>query len=707
MLLWAGLLPLLVARVQEAGSEEETDLQALAARCGEELRWAKDWPEAAQRAEVERKPVLAIAWFYPGFQLTDGVRTVFAMDPDVIELVNERFVPLRLELGMDVPFAAQESYGISGTAFGSALLVVAPDGRVLADCPFLLPTLAYDFLVSALAKHPEYPGALVPEDLPPEERVLRLAARGEFAEALELLDPRDGGLPHARSASALLCRARIHRLTRKPGRWARLMGASWEQDALRTLKAAYSCEPGLLLSALELEEIELHIQSGRMAEARAACEHLVQEHPTSAEARAAAYLLGSLDFHVGKPAEAEARWRALAREHPESRWAWLAAATLLTPRAELELGLRLAGPEEDLRESLRESPWTPLPSSLAEAAAHAGLIRLLETQREGGTWPDPSELEGDPELPNAVSAAIDALAARALLAHRERSDCRRAAERAHRALLAARASAEPATGPAYMVYEVWSLSVWLELLADLREARLIDEEELRTLGAELARELLGLQRSNGGWSYFQSVSLDEDAPKLEQSISFVTASVVLALIRAHGAGIEVDEEALQRALDCLEAMRGENGTFAYMLWPGQGGGTGEAQVAGAAGRSPVCELALLRGGRSDLARLRGALELFFRHASTLAKERGKALMHAGAEGQGCHYVLYDYATAAQAIAELPEEERLPCRERLLELVLETRRLGGSFLDAPILGTTSSTALALLAVRALDAARGGK
>ena len=65
-------------------------------------------------------------------------------------------------------------------------------------------------------------------------------------------------------------------------------------------------------------------------------------------------------------------------------------------------------------------------------------------------------------------------------------------------------------------------------------------------------------------------------------------------------------------------------------------------------------------------------------------------------------MLYDYATAARALAALPADEQKPYRERLRTLVLATRRADGSFQDTPILGAASGTALALAAFAALDA-----
>ena len=45
------------------------------------------------------------------------------MHPDLVALVRERYVPFRLNKGMRVPFEDRELYGLSGTSFGSCVLV--------------------------------------------------------------------------------------------------------------------------------------------------------------------------------------------------------------------------------------------------------------------------------------------------------------------------------------------------------------------------------------------------------------------------------------------------------------------------------------------------------------------------------------------------------------------------------------------------------
>ena len=666
------------ARAAEDEDAERARWTELAARCGEELAWARDWEDAAARASAEEKPVLAVAWLYAGFTIADATRTVFAMDPDVIEIVNARFVPLRLAHDTEVPFASQESYGLSETAFGAALLVVTPRGEVLADTPHWQPVAAYDFLQRTLAEHPGFPGAKQPKGLDGEERAAWHLARGELDEAEKCLsDPR--------STRGFFLRARLLRRRHET------------EAALAALESARERQraPGDLAAELDGEQIALELGRGHVGTARSLCERLVQADPAREEALSAAHVLGVLDFFAGDRAAAERRWRALVADHAGSRWAAEAAAALLEPETQLgDFTLERSSPE--LLATLRDVPPAPLVERKPEAALEAGLEWLATKRRADGGWPDPSEIEGTAGAENSISVAVDVLAARALLAHRDR----RGLDVGHEAELAlrlARASlAARGDEPTYMTYEVWSDALALELVVDLLEAGAKPAAELRALGRDLALGLAARQRSNGGWSYFEAASLEAGAVKPVQSISFVTATVVQALLRALEAEIEIDVEMMERGLDALEAMRSDSGVFAYMLWSYQKRAP-EEDAAGAAGRAPLCELALLRAGRSDEGRLRAALDQFFEHSAMLAKETGKALMHCGTEGQGCHYILYDYATAARAVAALPASERKPYRARLLALLDSTRRADGAFLDTPVMGPASGTALALLAL----------
>jgi hypothetical protein len=245
----------------------------------------------------------------------------------------------------------------------------------------------------------------------------------------------------------------------------------------------------------------------------------------------------------------------------------------------------------------------------------------------------------------------------------------------------------------FMDYSVWARAAHLRLLA---------RRPHRPLAGEIVDDLKRLQRPGGGFSYYVTRDL-EGKTRDTQSISFVTAYAALALLDARRAGLAVTDDFLASVLDGLAAMRNPNNTFSYMKPPGVRA-PDATREPGAAGRGPLCALTLLRGGRADLDLIRKTLAIFARHRGELGAQRRKALMHTGSDGQGSHYLMFDYATIAEAIAALPAAERGAHRKILLEEILACRLADGSYLDNPFLGRALGAALALTAFESLGVPR---
>lgn len=371
----------------------------------------------------------------------------------------------------------------------------------------------------------------------------------------------------------------------------------------------------------------------------------------------------------------------------------------------VDLGLKpdLGWPtEEELAEVLAFPARASLPTDRAGEAAAGAVDWLLDAQRSDGSWLLPSHISSVEGLgPEPFADATAALAGRALLA--TRSKAREEVEAAARRALAylvesvARRAGEPPV-VLFMDYMTWSDSMVLHFLAEALEADLGDVEGLAPTADVLLRDLAARQQKGGGWSYYVTSDVQGDgAPP--NSISFTTAAAVIALVRAREAGLRVPDELLDPAVDALERMREDDGTFAYFLFHENGATQSGTAAAGAVGRGPVCELALRAAGKSSPKRLREAFEDFLDQRHLLAAEQGKVLMHAGPDGQGCHYLLFDYAHAALAHDELGGGAA--ARTKVRELVLACRQPDGSFLDTPVLGRAYGTAMALLALRALE------
>jgi len=661
----------------------ELRLAELAQRCGSEVEWATSWADAAARARAGDRLVLVVAFLVPGFAITDTPRTTVFSNEDVVELVNERFVPLWYTAGMEAPFV--RSYGMSKTTFGQALLLVTPDGDVVLETHgSSSPDVAYPFLCAGLARNPEFAGAPLAADLAPVDRAERHVARGQLDRALALLDGETSGRAHR-------LRARVLRLLRR--------GA----EALDAIAAA-RVAGGESEAALDVEEAELLMREGRESEAGSRLDRVLDpESMESDEADHAAFLRGLLDLQAGHRVVARWRWNMLGMIKPESRWAWQAAAALGSTASSFDVRPDLTWPDAGVLAELLAFPeLAPLPLERRGEAEAGALAWLLAAQRADGAWrgstrtSSPEGLGADP-----FTDAITAIAGRALLRHLDTDGAEGAVRRALeflRASIASRVEEPPLV--LYMDYMTWSDAMMLHFLAETRDAGLEAAEALAPLAATLVADLESRQVRDGGWSYYVTGDLDGAAAPA-QSISFTTAAAVFALSRARTAGFAVPDPMLDQAVTALERMRGDDGVFAYFLFSDTGEARRSTATPGAVGRGPACELALFSAGKSTEERLRAALTSFLAHAPLYAAEQGKVLMHAGPDGQGCHYLFFDYAHAALAEASLaPDPET---RTRLLELVLDCRQIDGAFLDTPILGKAYGTAMALIAFDALAGA----
>jgi len=663
----------------------ERDLRDLAGRCGSELEWASDWKSASNRAKREKKPVVVAVRSYPGFAISDELKTSTFMDPDVVALVRARFVPLRFSLSDDAPFKDQTNYGMSGTTFGQALLAVSPEGRVLLETPAVHPAAAYPFLLEALALDPELSGGPPPSGAPALERARCHADRGEFdrAEALLAKDP---------SSSARLLRATILRRQRRG------------EEALAEIALAREALGDGPSADADRAEAVIQLRLGRDEWARQALERVLAGVPDDPEAL---YLAGILDLRAKGADAARATWARLLERSPGSRWAWKAAADLSSTRLDLGMRIRTEWPAADVLASLRSVRKAPARRSEVARAEREAVDFLVRSQRADGSWVGLSVLESDGgQRPDALRDGVTAIAGASLLGRAgENGGARPAAERAIAFLLASREKARLAPdAPLFMDYTVWSDAFTLALLTDAIAARAGDEDRLRAAAAEIVGDLERKRKKSGGWSYYVSGDVTKGSTVADHSMSFVTAAVVLSLVGAKERGVAVPEAVLSGGLDLLERARRPDGPFEYMVFhgatrPPAGGGR-----AGAAGRGPVCELALLEGGRGTKERVRDALDVFVEEKDWLARELGKALMHAGPEGQGCHYLMFDYAFAARAQRETLRSGRGKTGDAILDLVLAARREDGSFLDTAILGPAYGTAMALVALKELGAAR---
>ncbi len=653
----------------DAQQRYQRRLAALSTRCGSELAWASDWNDAVKKAREQGKLILVAAQFFRGFEMPDVHGPGALFDADIQALIESRFVPFKLTAVDQFPLSAPSRYGLGPHALGAAFLVVASSGVVIRETPATSVVTVDDFLRETLRSTAD-------AAQPGERTGLALArwhaARGELSEATAVAADTPG-------SEARLLQATIHRRLRQGD-------AAIAQLELAKVDASKSA-----LRRIALEESQVLAGTGQPEAAAkrlngAINAGLFADSDLAAEADVR---LASLLLETGDRAGAEAYYHGVIRRSPEDRWSWLAAAIVTGPTFEHDITPSSAWPSDDVMAAVRVP--SPSRATINRSATGEALTYLLERQQEDGSWPHPYHAaQTAAGEQNPIAEAIVAIAAHALLPHREKKLVRAAIDRTLERIQ--KSNRDRATERVhFMDFWVWTKCYELRFVAECLAHGIGSAEDLAALGRTLAAALVDKQRPSGGWSYYVTGDL-RSSEQDTGSISFVTSSVCLALLRAKEAGIDVTQESIDRGLLCLESMRVSPGLYAYH--GSIGASPPFTAPASAAGRGPAVALALHRGGRCDTEELRRALRLFVEHREGLAREQGKSLMHAGPHGQGSHYVLFDYAGAAEAIAALPTDQQREFAPPILDLIARARTSDGGYIDMPGIGRVFGTAAAL-------------
>ncbi|MFT7669787.1 MAG: tetratricopeptide (TPR) repeat protein [Planctomycetota bacterium] len=664
-------------------SENQLLLQDLSAMCGSELEIAESWKEASKQAKKEGKCILVPVYLYPGFDLESPWMTVTFMQQDLLELIQERYILLPFRHDLEAPFQAQDVYGMSDKSFGRTLLVVNWKGQVAGEV-----FGGFDeFLRQERFLEPE---GKRPSDSAqasdPLDQAKQYARRGEFSEARRILTGNQ-------SAGAWLLEAQLAKRDLDREAWAGALEHA--QDA---------AEFADVEEDLELALAEYDLAMGRSAEGKERYENWIRRFPNSLRMQEARYLLGNAEASSERITEAKEIWWELCREHPESRWAWIAAARLQSTAFQIGLGGRVHWPVQDYFDAHRHPE--PAPGKTAELDQVTGdAVRfLLDGQLENGSWICAAEIADKPwsDVPNNLTEAISSLAVRSLLAHiQDDPQAERAVDLGLDHILdRLEFDLDQDLQSMYMDYAVWNRACQLNLFAECLRRDVGPRERLENAVEMVLVDLRERQHEKGGWSYLLSGSIEGSNSPVSQSISFTTAYVMLALAGVNGLDVDVPDGLIESGVDCLQRMKNPDGSFIYMMHHANEFQGRATTVETAAGRGPLCNYALLRHGQGGIKDLALALKTYAKYHGGLTHQVGRALMHAGPHAEGSHWVLFDYATAAQALKALSGSRTKKLRQLILEDVLETRRADGSFLDNQLIGRHAGTALGLIALEFL-------
>lgn len=465
----------------------------------------------------------------------------------------------------------------------------------------------------------------------------------------------------------------------------------WFEAPLRRLVGSPQLES---VGAPALGQAWAAYRSGDRAQAIVLAEKVLAATPPPRPAvlAEANWLCGAALRRSGDRAGAEARWRKLAEDLPDEPLAWKAAL-------EAEgFGPFTHGFEDYLPLPDRVLGENPIDGSRApgvydEAQLWQRSVAFLLTMDDGdGVVRDSIyDFGGTDSLPN-VYAAVTCLVGQALLAAAarvERGELTLDEEQRTRLRAFLVKIRDHTADDGWLALDDRDEILWaraysvrfLQRWQALRGER--DGDVVPSLLRGVAA-LFALQPETGVWFH-------------EYGNPFAIATALQALHAAGAMGVDLDRERIAKGLRALAANRTEQGAFTY----GQTrSGPPRASLESAAGRMPLCELALFLYGESDDQRLLTAVETGFRHHDLLAAVR-KYDDHADRHGYGGFFFWFDMLGRAEAVAHLSETEaRLRWQGKLRQQILDLPEVDGCFVDSHELGRAYGTAMALLSLDAL-------
>ena len=660
-----------------AAAQEPPKASDYWAKCGSQIEWLTDGvalPDGesigkrAPKPATDRAELLAqakkksaevkrlVLWYVPRTSgghmnratLLDGyLKAIAWSDPDVVELVRRKFVPLRMSADRAVgaplgikPFDFVEPGFVFLNEEGEVVHVI--DRLRTFSSEWILETL-----IKVLAKHPAYNATKA-------TRAEELLFGGDHEAALMAA----GETPKGKMLSA-----RVHRRMRRIAECEKSL-AEAEKGADDALKNEVAVERGRLLlnqgkvdDALKVFDGALKHKGARAAEAR--------------------YWIAWIHWHSARDEEARKTWALMVKDFPESPWTWRAAGNLTRASDSL-----MDGP---IVHEFEETAWAPETQGIPtrtmfprgekefDDVVKRAVAWLIRHQRSDGAWTDSRYVMcPDPKILPNVFTSVAALGAAALLEWRDIDPkaCDAAREKAEKYLLDEshmnRKNNEECYADGY------------RLLYLARKATRVKEGKdaaVKRMG-EIATKLAASQGKNGTWAH-------------EYPNPFCTASVLWCLQQAKGAGAAVDETMLEKAAAALKKTRGPDGRQPY-----SGGRASPAKDSSA--RNAICDVALLGAKQVTEEELAGTVAMYW---AWIKNSEAVRVCDFHSDGElGGFFFWHGFYHTVEAAATLPKEKGAEALKKAREHLLAIPEWDGSFIDSHELGKGYGTAMALLSLR---------
>ncbi len=343
------------------------------------------------------------------------------------------------------------------------------------------------------------------------------------------------------------------------------------------------------------------------------------------------------------------------------------------------------------------------------AAIERGVRFLVYSQNKNGSWGTVRHKGRNIMMPaptgfQAMRAAVTSLAVMALVeADSKQPGAAEALRRGEDWLIANLPQTRVSSLAA--MYNNWTHAYGIQAMVRMLHRRPMDEKRELAIRRVIRDQLARLERNqhlDGGWGYY---SFTAKAPGLilsADSNCFMTATVLIAMDEARGAGFAVPDRVVDAAVESIRHQRRPDFAYAYSYEAARAPMWGINQPPGSLARSQVCNAATRVWGDKavTMAVIRTWLDRFLARNDWLSMARKLPIPHEGHYQVAAYFYYYGHYYAALCIGLLPPAERPRFQNGMAHILLPLQEKDGSWWDFPFYGYHQQygTAFAVMALR---------
>jgi hypothetical protein len=326
-----------------------------------------------------------------------------------------------------------------------------------------------------------------------------------------------------------------------------------------------------------------------------------------------------------------------------------------------------------------------------DRAITRGIAFLLQRQNENGSWGAHYNTKGlniyapVPGAHHAFRAAVTALCVSALIeVGGDHKGVAQALDRGEAWMFEHLPRLRRATPEA--IYNTWGHAYALQALARMYHRKPDDKQRQEKI-LELIRLQIDLldryECVDGGWCYYD-FNAHTKKPS-GSSISFVSATVLVAFHEARQVGAEIPQRLVDRAMESIRRQRKRDFSYCYGEYLKYSPMFSINRPGGSLGRSQACNVAMRLWGDEEITIevLSRWLDRIFARNLWLDIGRKRPIPHESWFAVAGYFFYYGHYYAALCIEQLDAAARAPHQDQLATVLLRLQEKDGSWWDYPL------------------------